>query len=185
MTQMCGARRLIVASGIAIAGALSLTGCAQPGVLHPPAASPATDASAPASPSSVERLLKAIDIERTVDATFAQVGQIAEGMATQAGIRPQDRAIFERYMQRVAEVMREEAGWAKLKEPMVQIYIKHYTEAEVQGLIAFYESPLGRSMTAKTPAIMQDSARVSQDMLKRVMPRLAEIAKEMRAPAAR
>src|SRR5215217_4974020 len=128
MTQSGGAWRLIVAGGMALAGVLSLAGCAQPGALPPAAASPAIGASAPASPASVERLLQAIDVERTVDASFAQVGQFAETMAAQAGIRTQDRATFERYMQRVTEVMREEAGWAKLKEPMVQIYVKHYSE---------------------------------------------------------
>lgn len=144
-----------------------------------PAAS-ATASSAPASPATVERLLRAMDMERTLDATFDQVHQMAEGMATQAGVRPRDREAFERYMQRVSEVLREEASWAQLKEPMVQIYARHYTEAEVQGLIAFYESPLGRSMVAKTPAVMQDSAAITQAMMKRVMPRLAALAQELR-----
>lgn len=182
MNKKWGAHRLIVMGGIA--GSLGLAGCAQPGALPPAAAVPAVSAaasSAPASTVSVERLLKALDLERTLDATYAQVHQVAEGVAAQAGIRARDREAFDRYMLRVTEVMREEAGWAKLKEPMVQIYARHYTEAEVQGLIAFYESPLGRSMVAKTPAIMRDSTVITQDMMKRVLPRLAELAREMRA----
>lgn len=182
MNKKWGARRLIVMGGIALS--LGLAGCAQPGAASPSAAAPSASAavsSAPASPATVERLLRAMDMERTLNATFDQVNQIAEGMATQAGMRPRDREAFDRYMQRVGEVLREEASWAQLKEPMVQIYAKHYTEAEVQGLIAFYESPLGRSMTAKTPAVMQDSAAITQAMMKRVMPRLAELAQELRA----
>lgn len=122
-----------------------------------------------------------MDMERTLNAAFDQVSQIAEGMAAQAGVRPRDREAFDSYMKRVNEVMREEASWAQLKEPMVQIYTKHYTEAEVQGLVSFYESPLGRSMVARTPAVMHDTTAVTQAMMKRVLPRLAELARQLRA----
>lgn len=187
-TNLQGARRLILVG--TVSAVLGLMGCAQPGALSsqsPPQqqhAQAVVDAT-PASPASVERLLKALDMERTLDASFDQIGQIARGMGEQAGVGSRNRDDFERYMQRVSEVVREEAGWAKMKEPLVQIYAKHYSEAEVQGLIAFYESPLGRSMTAKTPAIMQDSALITQDLMKRLMPRIAGLAKEMRMPAAR
>lgn len=187
MSKQWGARRLIVMGGIAVS--LGLAGCAQPGAVAPAAVTAPTASavasSAPASPATVERLLRAMDMERTLNATFDQVGQIAESMALQAGVRPRDREAFNRYMQRVNAVVREEASWAQLREPMVQIYAKHYTEAEVQGLIAFYESPLGRSMVAKTPAVMQDSAAVTQAMMQRVMPRLAALAQELRAPTPR
>lgn len=182
MTKYWGARRLIVIGGMALS--LGLVGCAQPTAVAPANAAPTASAAAsttPASPATVERLLRAMDMERTLDAVFDQAAQMAEGMAAQAGVRPRNREAFDRYMKRVNEVLREEASWAQLKEPMVQVYAKHYTEAEVQGLIAFYESPLGRSMVAKTPAVMQDSAAVTQAMMKRVMPRLAELAKELRA----
>ena len=55
----------------------------------------------------------------------------------------------------------------------------------MQGLIAFYESPLGRSMVAKTPAVMRDSAAVPQEMMKRVLPRIMALAKEMQPGPAR
>lgn len=182
MSKQWGARRLIVMGGIAVS--LGLAGCAQPGAVPPADVAPALSSAAstaPASAATVERLLRAMDMERTLNATFDQVGQIAEGMAAQAGIRPRDREAFDLYMKRVNEVVREEASWNQLKGPMVEIYARHYTEAEVQGLVSFYESPLGRSMVAKTPAVMQDSAAMTQAMMKRVMPRLAALAKELRA----
>lgn len=167
------------------AALLGLAGCAQQPVAAPPVAAPQAAAQMPATPASVERLLAAMNIEQMMEGSYAQVGKMAEGMAEQMGLKAQDRPAFDRFMQRVTEVMHEEAGWAKLKGPMVEIYTRHYSEEEVQGLIAFYESPLGRSMVAKTPAVMRDSAAVSQEMMKRVLPRIMALAKEMQPGPAR
>lgn len=183
---MTGLRFLAAAA--AAAALFAVGGCAQAPAAGSPRATPALAAApTPASPASVERMLQAMGAEQMLGGMYGQVGQFAEAMAKQAGIREQDRPAFERYMQRVAEVMQQEAGWAQLKEPMIRIYASHYSEEEIQGLTAFYESPLGRSMVAKTPEVMRDSAAVSQELLKRVMPRLVELAKEMQraSPPAR
>ena len=39
----------------------------------------------------------------------------------------------------------------------VQIYARDFTEQELSDLLAFYQSPTGRSMIAKTPQVAHDT----------------------------
>ena len=61
---------------------------------------------------------------------------------------------------------------------IVPIYDKHLTHDDVKGLIAFYQSPLGRKMTGVMPQIAQESMQVGQQwglqIAQRVQKRLEE-----------
>lgn len=57
----------------------------------------------------------------------------------------------------MAEVHPEE-----LMDLVVPIYDKYYTHDEIRELIAFYESPLGKKMVDRMPAIMQESMAAGQ-----------------------
>ena len=46
---------------------------------------------------------------------------------------------------------------------VVPIYDRHFTEDDVRGLIAFYESPLGRRTIERMPAVMQESMAVGME----------------------
>ena len=45
---------------------------------------------------------------------------------------------------------------------LIPIYERNYTATEIDGLIEFYQSPLGQSLLAKTPIVMQESIAVGQ-----------------------
>lgn len=51
---------------------------------------------------------------------------------------------------------------AVLVERTVPIYDRHFTHQEIQGLIAFYETPLGRKTISVLPAITQESFEIGQ-----------------------
>ncbi len=49
-----------------------------------------------------------------------------------------------------------------LTKQMVPIYKKHFTHADVKDLITFYETPIGKKLTTKTPLITKDAMQISQ-----------------------
>jgi len=57
----------------------------------------------------------------------------------------------------------EQAGGDELVELVIPIYERHLTHEDVKGLIAFYESPLGRKLVSKQPLIMEESMLVGQE----------------------
>ncbi len=60
----------------------------------------------------------------------------------------------------------------------VPIYMKYLSAEEIQGLLAFYESPLGRKLLEVQPQILQESVVVGrqwgEECARRVMKRLRE-----------
>ncbi|HEY0555196.1 MAG TPA: DUF2059 domain-containing protein [Thermoanaerobaculia bacterium] len=65
---------------------------------------------------------------------------------------------------------------------VVPIYEKHLTHEDIKGMLAFYESPLGRKLIEVTPAITQESMTAGQqwglEIAKRIQKRLEDRPKE-------
>ena len=142
----------------------------------------------PAKKNSVEKLLEITEASKMVDTIYAQMDSMSSNMASQMRLTEKDRPAFEQYMKKVNTLVRENMSWEKMKEPMIQVYIKHFTKQEVQGMIAFYSSDIGKSTIKKMPLVMQDSMGVSQKMIGDVFPQIQvlmdEFATEMKATKA-
>ena len=132
--------------------------------------------SAPPSPDSIEALLAATRAEKLVDTMLANVDQVMrQSMA--AGVQGQQ---FSAEQQRVidgarakfVQVLREELTWDKLRPLYVQIYQETFTQEEIDGLIAFYNSPAGVAFVEKMPVVMQKSMSITQSRLGPMMEKM-------------
>ena len=47
-----------------------------------------------------------------------------------------------------------------LVDMLVPVYQKHLTLSDIQGIISFYKSPVGKKYAKQTPSIMQESMQV-------------------------
>jgi uncharacterized protein len=146
--------------------------------------STAVAAEKPASRESVEELIELTGSSQMVDAMYGQVGQMFEGLGESMGLTQTERPAFDRYMQKVAALLQEDMSWEKMKAPMIDIYVRNFTEREVQGLITFYRSDIGRSMVAKMPVVMQESMGISQNMLHDTMPKVQALAEGLQSEIA-
>ena len=88
----------------------------------------------------------------------------------------------------VWDIMREEFNGDMingLMRSMIPIYAKHYSMEDIQGQIDFYESPTGRSMVEKLPAMSQEIAVISaqwgHQLSERLVMRLEKLEEEMNA----
>ena len=62
----------------------------------------------------------------------------------------------------------KEAKPETLVEMIIPVYEKHYTQEEVQGLIAFYQSPLGKKVITTMPLIAQESYSIGTEWGKKL-----------------
>lgn len=62
-----------------------------------------------------------------------------------------DEEYFEVYRAKVKEY-----GYESIIEMIMPIYLKYYSEEELDGLLAFYRSDIGKSYIAKQPLMMQE-----------------------------
>ena len=72
----------------------------------------------------------------------------------------------------VAEV--RGAAMSDFEALLVPVYDRHFTQEEVDGLVAFYESPLGKKTVEKMPAVMGEAMAVGGAWGQAVMERIVE-----------
>lgn len=131
---------------------------------------------ADAKRETVEALLEASHVDAMIDSIYDQSDEMMAGMAQQLQLKADEKPLFDKYMKQVSQMMRKEVSWQKMKEPMIQIYLKHYTDKEIKDMLAFYQSESGQSMVKKIPAVTQDSMMLSQQMMMSFIPKLQKSA---------
>jgi hypothetical protein len=72
-------------------------------------------------------------------------------------------------------------SWEKFKPIYVKLYADTYTEPEMDGVIAFYKSPAGEAMLAKTPAITTKAIELAHQQMATVMPEIQKLIKDSTA----
>ena len=94
----------------------------------------------------MEELLGLMDSKSTIDQTYTQNQQMMQGMAKQLGVSQSEQVIFDAYLARVMEMLKPEFNWGKMNDSIVDIYLSHHTEKEINDMITFYNSETGKKI---------------------------------------
>jgi len=128
--------------------------------------------------ASVQELLTIMQSRQLVDSTLAQTDTYLRTSIEQlAGHEPtaDQQAILDDLRTQSIAVMREAMQWSALEPRFIEIYQASFTQAEVDGMLAFYRSPAGQAVIAKMPGAMQRTMVVMQELMNGMMPRLREL----------
>ncbi len=140
---------------------------------------PALAADTPASEQSIRQLLTVTETRKLLDNVLGQIDSMMKGAFQQAlqgrMPSPREQEIIDRMLARSAALTREEMSWEKLEPVYLRIYRDSLTQDEVDGMIAFYQTPAGRALIRKMPLIVQNSLREMQAMMVPMMDRLKTV----------
>jgi hypothetical protein len=129
--------------------------------------------------ASVEKLLILMNQDQLMEQMFPQIKQMVMQQFEQMDLTEEQTRLMEKYFDKIFNVMKEEMSWDKMKDDFILLYMSVYTEAEVNELIDFYESPIGRKTLEKLPLLMEKSVAISQKYPMNMMPKIQEITMEM------
>ena len=122
-----------------------------------------------ASKESIDRLLKAANVEQMLTSIHAQLDTTMKAAMTQALSNQNAGADAQQYAdafsKKMSEEVKAELSWEKMRDLYQQVYAESFTQPEVDGLIAFYESPAGKAFVAKMPTVMQKSMALMQQRM--------------------
>ena len=118
-----------------------------------PAAVRAQTAASPDS-AKVRLVRKLVTTARLTDQALQVIEQ---GIASQRATNPRIPAAF---WDRFLEQARARRG--ELEEGYVTMYDHSFTPAEIQGMIAFYESPVGKRFMEVQPQLMKEGMALGQ-----------------------
>ena len=129
---------------------------------------------------TVEQLLEVANNESMIDAMNGEVDQMIAGLPAQLGLTEEEQYLFDNFMTKLHDSMKEEVSWKRIKDPMIEIYMKHYTKKEIEELLAFYRTETGQSLIKKMPLVMRDAMQLSQQMLVNFLPKIQVMVEEMK-----
>jgi hypothetical protein len=156
------------------------------------AAAPAPEAPKTPSPSreSVMRLVDALGYKQNYENLFfkrvdtmigMQLMRSTMGIAQTPEIKADVEAAHAKFMNKI----KTNLGWEKVEQVYVDEISKDFTQEEVDGLVSFYESSLGKAFAAKEPSIMQDSNKqigaLIQPVMREVMMEVNKTETELRS----
>ena len=134
-----------------------------------PAVPAATPTTPPASKESIDRLVQLERITRIHDTVLTQIDKGTADRLRQA-LRgqpptPADQAVFADLHSQVVNAVEGVLSADKLQVVYEKIYAEIYSQEEVDGLIAFYSSPIGQVFAEKQPQISQRTNKVMQQTM--------------------
>ncbi|HTD06347.1 DUF2059 domain-containing protein [Undibacterium sp.] len=135
------------------------------------------------STESLEKLLEVTHIEKLLDSVRPQIQSMTKVMMDQAlkgaAVSPQEQKILDDFRAKAAAISNEELSMAKMKPMYIRIYSASLTQEDVDGLIAFYESPTGQVMVTKMPKIMQAIMAEMPKLMEPMSQKMQQAGKEM------
>ena len=126
--------------------------------------------------ASITKMMPAL-VQQQMQAQAKQMQKDHPEMATMTEEQQQAAAkVTAKFMERAMSIYSAN----EMIADMSALYQKHLSRADVDGMIAFYSSPVGQHMLNVVPAIMQEyMPMVMQRMQDRIKPLSDEMTKEM------
>ena len=125
---------------------------------------------------SIDTLLTLTRTDALIDSVYGNVEQTMRQAMAQAVAGKNLSEEQQRYLQaapaRFVAIMKEELSWESLKPMYIEIYRDSFTQEEIDGLIAFYQSPVGMAFVNKMPIVMQKSMTSMQARMQPMMEKM-------------
>jgi uncharacterized protein len=151
-------------------GAIAVLGC-----LVPFGAAWADDASKNAK---VEEMFRVTRSEEMMERSLAQVRAMQQAQTAKLDIPSDDKAKQQQTYDAINKVIADHLGWQKLKPRFVAIMAEAFTDAELDGILAFYRSPAGKAMVEKMPQFMGKTMGIVQAAMQEMEPEIRRIVDE-------
>ncbi len=126
----------------------------------------------------IERILELTRSDAVLEQTFEQMRTFSSQTASQAGQGPSKEqvAIASDLMNKVFDLVRKRTSLAEARPRLVKIYNETYSDEEIDGMLAFYQSPAGRAVIQKGPRLMANL----EAQIKELLPEINRLLQEAR-----
>jgi len=124
-------------------------------------------------------LLAITKVRGTVDGLKSQLKDMMHKTVQQTlkGKVPtmEQQAAIENMEDKMLAVLQKELAWERLEPNYVKLYQQAYSEDEVNGMLAFYRTPVGQAVVDKSPIVMQQMMLQMQEMQQRLLPEIRRV----------
>jgi uncharacterized protein len=135
-----------------------------------PTPAPAMD---PKKAAVIEEIFRITKPEATVQGALAQYKAAFHQAAAQGfsqevrkfGDPAKYQADFNKFEQRVFDLLTQRLNWQKIKPQFEQAYADTFTMDDLSGMLTFYRSPAGQSYISKMPGLLAKFNAIGQQQM--------------------
>lgn len=113
------------------------------------------------------RLLKAMNYEET---SLSAGRAMFEPFLNQMRSEGQDEETLEKIRKAADDFMLSITVDAKLQRQVAELYAAEFSEPELEELIGFYDTPIGKKLLAVQPSLMAEAAKLGEAAAQKRMP---------------
>lgn len=132
--------------------------------------------------AKTEELLQLTHMDRLMTQMLGQMQERMKSASDQQAATMQmtleQKTAFDDYQQKLDQLLASYLSWDKMKPIMVQVYSDTYTDQELDGILAFYRSPAGQAMVAKSPELMTKTRTVMMQQMGTLQPQVQQLTKD-------
>ena len=88
---------------------------------------------------------------------------------------PDEQKAIDRMRRSMHALMNHLIGWKYLGPIYLRWFKETYSEEEIQGMLAFYRSPVGQAVIAKRPLLLQEATEFTQAQMRASAPEMRQI----------
>lgn len=144
----------------------------------PPTVAPADRA----SDESLHRLLEVQQARKIVETMSQQLDAVYTKTLSQmlAGehLNAKQQEVINRSRTRMRDLFKDLMSWEVMEPLYMKVYANTFTQKEIDGMTAFYSSPVGHAVIEKMPLVLTNSMAEMQQRMGSLVPRIQQIAKE-------
>ena len=146
------------------------------------AATLAEPSDAPASEASIRELMAVTEASKLVDGVSVQLdgmmqNAIARSLAGKS-ISPEQQQVIDEMRTKLVGIMTQSLRWDQMEPMMIDIYRQTFTQAEIDGMVAFYRTDIGKALIAKMPLVMENSMKAVQERTASITPQIQQLTRE-------
>ena len=139
-------------------------------------------AATPATIADAEAVLNKMHFDRLIDKMMSQqkdmmTKMIGQSMQTR-NIPPEARDDFIAFQKRLIDEVMSMMNPEQMKSDMTKIYSEVFTKQELEGLGAFYSTPVGEALTDKQPVVQQKMQELLMPRMAQMMPKISKMSQE-------
>jgi hypothetical protein len=132
--------------------------------------------------TKIERIFEAAKLDQVLNQMYTLIeNQVKSQMYQQflgAQLSPEQQKVFDEFDDKVMKLVKSKLSWDQLKQVYLKLYDDAFSESDIDGILAFYQSPAGQSLVAKTPQIMAAGSQAAQEKLAAVGPDVQALIQE-------
>jgi uncharacterized protein len=128
--------------------------------------------------AKVEEMIRITKMDQMMSQMMDQMAERMKAMTSKQtanlNMSADQRKIFDNYQAHIHQIMADSISWDKMKPLIINVYSETYTDEELDGILAFYRTPAGQALIAKSPQLVAKTMDLVQKQMLDTQPKIQQ-----------